>query len=261
VTVANNIQELYRYRALMWALVGRHLSMRYRGSFLGFLWTFLNPLCLMLVYMLVFKYYIRFDGVDNYTIFLFAGLLPWLWVSSAIIEGTSSIASSGHLITKSMFPAHLLPTVAVLTTMINFIISLPLLFVFMLFMGVHIPLTVLFLPVIFVVQLLFLQGISLALSSLNVQFRDVQHIVANLLTFLFFLSPILYPPEVVPDALRFTLDYNPLAVFTICYHNLILDGVLPSVWSMLFLLASVVVSLLAGTLIFNRYREGFAELL
>jgi len=126
----HNIKELYRYRSLVWALVVRHLATRYRGSVLGFMWSFLNPLCLMLIYSLVFKYYIRFSGVENYTIFLFCGLLPWLWFSSSLSESTSSIVSSGHLITKSMFPAHILPTVSVITNLINFILSLPLLFIF-----------------------------------------------------------------------------------------------------------------------------------
>lgn len=256
-----NIKELLNCRALLRALVTRYLAMRYRGSVLGFLWTFLNPLCLMLVYTLVFRYYIRFDSVDNYTIFLFCGLLPWLWVTSGLIEGTTSITSSGHLITKSMFPAQVLPTVSIVTSMVHFLLSLPLLFIFMLVAGMEFHLTLLLVPVLVAVQFLFLYGIILILGALNVYYRDVQHLVGNLLTFLFFLCPILYPREVVPEKFRITLDINPLAVFTECYHRLILDGTLPSGAMVGYLLGFTVVLLLVGNWVFDYYKESFAELL
>lgn len=256
-----NLKQLYKYRSLVWALVLRHLSMRYRGSVLGFLWSLLNPLCFMLVYMVVFRYYIRFDKVDNYTIFLFAGLLPWLWVTSALVEGTSAIVSSGHLITKSMFPAHILPAVSIITTLLHFIFSLPLLFVFMFIFGVTFHWTLFLIPLIIISQLLFLYGLSVGLGALNVYYRDVQHMVGHILTFLFFLSPIIYPREAVPANFQFTLDLNPFAVFTMMYHQVILEGTLPSLGVVTGVLGAIVVSLVVGHAIFNYYREGFAEML
>ncbi len=255
------IKELYKYRALVWALVTRHLASRYRGSALGFLWSFLNPLCLMLVYMLVFKYYIRFNSVDNYTVFLFCGLLPWIWFSSALIEGTNAIVSSGHLVTKSMFPAHLLPTVAVLTSMVHFLFSLPLLFIFMFFYGMSFYATLLLLPFVIVGQFLLLYGATLLLSALNVHLRDVQHVVGNLITFLFFLCPILYPLEVVPEKFRFTMEYNPLALLTIFYHDVIIDGAVPGVLPVVYFSVFSLLVVFLGMKVFSRYRESFAELL
>lgn len=254
-----HLQELYRYRALLGALVLRHLAVRYRGSVLGFLWSFLNPLCLMLVYLLVFRFYIRFDQVENYTLFLFCGLLPWVWSTSALTEGTSSIVSSGHLITKSMFPAHLLPTVAVTTSFINYLLSLPILLLLMLIMGAPLHLSMLALPLVCLLQFLFLLGLSLALGALNVRFRDVQHIVANLLTFLFFLCPIVYPSQAVPERFRFTLELNPIAQLTMFYHQIILDGALPSLHSLIYVLAWTGVVVCLGVIIFDRQREQFAE--
>ena len=255
-----NIKALYKFRALVSALVGRHLSMRYRGSVLGFLWTFLNPLCLMLVYTLVFSYYMRFSQ-PHYAIFLFVGLLPWIWLSSGLLEGTSSIVGGGHLITKSMFPAHVLPLVAVLVNFVNFLLSLPLLFIFMWVSGLAFHWTLLLLPVLFILQALFLYGATLLLASLNVYFRDVQHLLGNILTFLFFLCPIIYPPESVPERLRFTLELNPLALFTTFYHELILEGSVPRVGLVLYLSTFVAMALLAGHLVYERYRERFAEAL
>lgn len=254
-------QELYKFRSLLAALTVRHLAMRYRGSFLGFLWSFLNPLCLMLVYTLVFRYYIRFEQVSNYTVFLFVGLLPWLWFSSALIEGTASIVSGGHLITKSMFPAHILPAVSILTTGVNFILSLPLLFIFMLAFGTSFHLTLIGLPLIFTLQLFFLHGLVIGLAAINVRLRDVQHVLANLLTFIFFLSPIIYPASSIPERFRFTLGLNPFALFTMAYQSMILEGAWPSFSVIAGLCFYTAVTLMFGQLLFNYYRESFAELL
>jgi len=259
--VTELFEELYRYRTLVGALIVRHLSSRYRGSVLGFLWSFLNPLCLMLVYLLVFRYYIRFDQVENYTIFLFCGLLPWICISSWLLEGATSVVSSGHLITKSMFPAQVLPAVAVLTAMINYLLSLPLLFIIMLCSGVSLPVTVVMLPVLCFLQMLLLFGMALLLAALNVYYRDVQHIVGNLLTFAFFLCPILYSRDVVPEAFRFTLDLNPFALLTESYSLVILNGVMPSLWSLSYISMWVLIVLISGAHVFRHYRERFAEAL
>ncbi|NMC63905.1 MAG: ABC transporter permease [SAR324 cluster bacterium] len=258
--MVENLKALYRYRALISALVVRHLSSRYRGSILGFLWSILNPLFLMLVYTLVFRYYMRFDQ-PNYAIFLFVGLLPWLWFASALQEATSSIAGSGHLITKSMFPAHVLPLVSILVNFVNFLLSLPLLFIFMLFSGLTFHWTLLLLPLVLFLQLIFLYGASLALSSLNVYFRDVQHLLGNILTFVFFLCPIIYPPEAVPAKLKFTLVLNPLAAMTTFYHDLILEGKLPPLNTVVYVCAWIGMLLIIGHLIYERYKESFAEAL
>lgn len=258
-----NLREVVKYRALLWALVVRHLAVRYRGSVLGFFWSLLNPLCLMLVYLVVFRFYIRFGEMDSYTytVFLFCGLLPWLWFSSALNEGTAAIVSSGHLITKSMFPAHLLPTVAVLTTMVNFLLSLPILICLMVVFRIPMHATMFLLPLVVVGQALLLYGVCLGLGALNVRLRDVQHLVANLLTFLFFLCPILYPARVVPERFRFTMDYNPLAWLTRFYQELIMEGQVPEIGGVLLFFGAVLTALLVGTAVYDRYRESFAELL
>lgn len=256
-----DFKQILKHRTLIAALVVRHLSMRYRGSLLGFFWSFLSPLCLMAVYTLVFTYYMRSFAVDNYAIFLFTGLLPWIWSSSALQEGTNAIVSSGHLITKSMFPPQILPTVTVLTTLVNFLLSIPLLFIFMAIAGMSFHPTLAVLPVIIVGQFLFLLGVVFALSALNVFFRDVQHIVANILTLIFFLCPIVYPSQAVPEKFRFTVELNPLAAITVLYHQVLIDGVWPSANQIALFSAAIAIALLGGTYIFNRYREGFAELL
>jgi lipopolysaccharide transport system permease protein len=255
------IKQAFKYRALILALAVRHLSIRYRGSALGFLWSFLSPLCLMAVYTLVFTHYVRGFSVDNYAIFLFSGLLPWIWSASALQEGTSSIVSSGHLITKSMFPPQILPIVSVVTTLVNFLLSIPLLFIFMLIAKMSFHATLILLPLLVIGHFLFLLGVVLALSALNVFFRDVQHIIANLLTLIFFLCPIIYPASAVPEQFKFSLDFNPLALITVLYQQILIEGVWPSLFQLGFFTVIIMIALLLGSMIFNRYREGFAELL
>lgn len=243
------------------ALVRRHISARYRGSMLGILWTLLNPLAFMLVYLLVFKYYVRIETVHPYGVFVFAGMLPWLWFSCSINEGASSIASSGHLITKSLFPAEILPIISVFTNAINFVVSLPILFLLMYIFEVQFSSTIFLLPLLFLLQVFILIGITLFVSALNTLYRDVQHIVQHLLNLLFFLLPILYPLSSVPSSLRFTFEYNPIAHLLIAYRLILLDGQVPSLYSWGIMTSFAVVSIALGSWVFSSLRERFAEVL
>lgn len=255
------VLDLFKSKALVVALVTRQLATRYRGSTLGFLWSFLNPLIFMLIYSLVFKYYIRFDDVDNYSIFLFCGLLPWIWTQSSLLEGVSSISGSGHLLTKSLFPAHVLPTVSVITNLINFLLSLPLLFLFMIYFGVQFKATLLLLPFLFIFQSIFLLGLTSMFASLNVYYRDIQHVLGHVLNLTFFLCPILYPITTVPEKFRFTLLINPFALFIDFYHAFILEGRIPSAIQAIYLIFWVAFVFLLGVVIYQNNREDFAEAL
>jgi lipopolysaccharide transport system permease protein len=218
------VARLYRHRALVLAMLVRHLRARYRGSVLGFLWTFLNPILLTAVYSLVFRYYMRID-VPNYAIFLLAGLLPWMWFTAALSEGATSIVGGGTLVTKSLFPVEILPTVVVASHLVNFLFSIPILVVAALIAGARVELAVwpLLVPAI-VLQGALTLGLVLALAALNVHYRDVQHILANLLLVLFFLTPILYPAEKVPADVRWLLWLNPMALLAGIYQAVLFDG-------------------------------------
>ena len=256
--IFEGVRACYDHRALIQNLVARQLRARYRGSVLGFLWTFLNPLLLMLVYSLVFTVYMRVE-MKNYGAFVFAGLLPWLWFVSSLSEGTSSIVSSGGLITKAMFPPEVLPVVAVLTNLMNYILSLPVLMLILLIADVQVGVSLLALPAIMAVQLLLTLGPVFLLSALNVQYRDVQLILANLLTFWFFLCPILYPLANVPEKLHFVALANLMGSLVVSYQDVLFYNRFPA-WDRLFLVALAgVVVLLIGYGVFARHRESFVE--
>jgi len=251
-------RELFAYRALIESLVVRDLKARYRGSVLGFLWTLVNPLLLMVTYTLVFSVYVRV-GMEGYPAFLFCGLLPWTWFSSSLLMGATSIVEGGSLLKKVFFPPQVLPTVTVLANTVNFLLSLPFLFLFLLLFRVKIGWPVLALIPTMAVQLVFTMGLVLLVSALTVRYRDLSHLLSNLLTFWFFLSPIIYPATQVPERFRSIIAINPLAALSIAYQDALFYNRLPS-WEALggtALMAAVVC--LIGIRVFDRFKGSFAE--
>jgi len=255
----SGILEIFKYRVLIQTLVLRELKSRYRGSFLGFLWSFLNPLFLMLVYTLVFSIYIR-NPMEGYPAFLFTGLLPWLWFSTSLMHGTASIRSGGHLIKKVVFPAEVLPIVAVLSNMINFLLSLPILIIFLFVLKVTITPVILLFPLILLIQFTLLIGLTLFLSAINVHLKDVEQILNNLLTLLFFLTPIIYPLTFIPERFRGLLLFlNPLSSLMVAYQDVLFNGRLPDPFGLAYLSFIAILMLFIGYTVFNRFRDTFAE--
>jgi lipopolysaccharide transport system permease protein len=261
MVLKRHLSEVLRFRALTYALVRRYLAIRYRGSSLGFFWSLLNPLCLMAVYTLVFHYYIRFESEEHYSIYLFCGLLPWMWIASSITESSSAIVTSGHLVTKSAFPAHVLPAVQVVTNMVHFVLALPVLVLFMMWAGMSLKVTWVQVPLITVLTFFFLYGIAVGLAALNVFFRDVQHVIANAMSLLFFLCPVVYSASTIPERHRALYMLNPCALIINTYHQAILDGVWVPVSSYGYILLWVLLVNLIGHGVYDFYREDFAEML
>ena len=199
----SNLRQLFRHRALIQILVARDLKARYRGSVLGFFWSFVNPLLLLLVYSLVFNFImprgeLMGDDVDPYAVFLFCGLLPWTWFASSLSDGASVLILNGNLIKKVMFPAEILPVVSVLSNMVHFLFGLPILFGFLWLYGISLrPIELVWFPLVLAVQFVLTLGLAMVLASLTVHFRDIKDLLANVLTLWFFASPIIYPMSLV----------------------------------------------------------------
>jgi lipopolysaccharide transport system permease protein len=255
-----NLRELYQYRALLWSLIQREMKARYRGSMLGFLWTFLNPTLLMIVYAIVFDVYMR-QNIPQYTFYMFVGLLPWIWFSSSVGSGASAISDRRDLLTKVRFPAQVLPATVVLTNLINFLLSLPLMVGLGLFFQ-HVPTwhAVAF-PLVVLVQLMFTLALSYLISALNVAFRDLQHLISNLLTFWFFLTPIIYTANTIPKEIRTAaVLINPMAVLVTAYQAIFYEHRMPDFTALGLVGLVSAVLLWFATSIFERRREEFAEL-
>ncbi len=262
------IIELFRYRALIQSLVGRELKARYRGSFLGFLWSFFNPFLLLCVYTIVFGLILRprdpsFPSPTSYALFLFTGLLPWIWFSSSILESSNVLTVNSGLIKKIMFPAEILPITVVVTNLVNFVLGLPILFLFYIVFAHKITLWVLFLPVCVFLELIFILGLSLMVAPLSVMFKDLQNIIANLITLWFFSTPIIYPfsfPAIQKSpVLKMYLLLNPMTHLIESYHYSLFYGSLPH-WKKLSItfLVSLILFII-GYSIFDRLRDAVSE--
>ena len=254
-----NFRELYQYRGLLFSLVQRELKARYRGSVLGFFWTFLNPTLQMLVYALLFSVYMR-QKMENYTFFMFVGLLPWNWFSSSLAAGASAISDRRDLMTKVRFPAQVLPTTVVVTNLCNYILSLPLMVGLGLFFGEWPTWHVVLFPLVLLTQMCFTLAVVYLVSALNVRFRDLQHIVTNLLMMWFFLTPVLYSVTTIPEAFRQALVHiNPMAILVTSYQAIFYKHQLPDFPPLLALLCAAVALLWMAAQVFERRREEFAE--
>lgn len=258
----DNLRKLMRYRGLIQSLVARDLKARYRGSFLGFFWSFVNPLMLLLIYSFVFATILqnRTEGIQPYAVFMFTGLLPWTWFQSSMNEATGSLISGGNLIKKVLFPAEVLPIVTILANMAHFLLGLPILIIFMIYYGVTPDWTELpWFLVVLLVQFIFTTALALLLSALAVHFRDVKDLVSNLLTFWFFTTPIIYSYQQYPEYKGY-FDLNPFTHLAISYQEILFfDGPFGHKWWLLALGAASVVLFFAAYWVFDRLRDSFAE--
>src|SRR5574344_960184 len=185
-------KELYAYRELLKTNVKKDIRGKYKASFLGVLWSFVNPLLSVLVYAIVFPYIMRVK-TENYLLFLIVGIIPWTFFVMSINQGMTSILSNANIIKKVYFPRIILPISVVTSGVVNFLISCIIILIFVIFSGVPITWHLLWLPVILIVQYVFILGVTIFLSAVNVYIRDIEYIIGFFINMLFYLTPILYP--------------------------------------------------------------------
>ncbi|NWG00260.1 MAG: ABC transporter permease [Thermoanaerobaculaceae bacterium] len=266
VGIQQLLVTLHRQRGLILVLVERELKARYRGTVLGYLWSLLNPILLLAVYSLVFTLVIpaRVPTHVPYPLFLFAGLLPWLFASGAMLDASVVLLDNGPLLKKVMCPPEVFPAVTVISHLVHHLLALPVLFVGI---GVAVlagratfPLTVLLAPLALLPWVVAVSGLVLLIAALAVHFRDLKDLLHNLLSLLFFLTPIIYTPELVPAGmLRRLVLANPVTPMIQVYRDVLLLGRIPplAVWGWASLVALVCWGL--GTAIFMRLRETLVE--
>lgn len=260
----DSLTRLFGYRALIQSLVARDLKARYRGSVLGFFWSFVNPLLLLSIYTFVFTQILEAPRGQHqpYALFMFCGLLPWTWFSSSLVESSTVLISGGNLIRKVLFPAEVLPVVTVFATLVHFCLGLIIVAAAIAYVPeVTVTWTDLgWLPVVMAVQLMLTLGLALLLSVLTVHFRDLRDLVGNLLTLWFWATPIIYPTDIIPERWRPLLNLNPFTHLAIAYQEvLFVDGPYEG-WPRLLLLGVAAFGvLLGGYFVFDRLRDTLPE--
>ena len=251
-------KSLYQYRELLKTNVQKEIRGKYKGSFLGVLWSFLNPLLMVLVYALVFSIILKQD-IPNYIIFLIVGVIPWNFFTTVISQGTNCIWINGGIIKKVFFPREILPVSVVLAGLINFLISCIIILIFVFFSGIGFSWHLIWLPLIAVLQTLFSLGLLFALSAIDVYVRDVEYIISFLLNLLFYATPIIYTAELFPESVRWILYLNPMTHFINAYRNIFYYQTSPSLMSLIYISIFVILFLIFGYLIFKKLERGFAE--
>jgi ABC-type polysaccharide/polyol phosphate export permease len=260
-------RQIFRFRGLLATLTSRELKARYRGSVLGFLWSLANPLLLLAVYTFVFSvvFQPRVAGADPYALFVVGGLFPWIWLSTSALEGSMSLLANSGLIRKAVFPAELLPMVTVLSNLVHLLLAVPILAVAVVtghFLGYPVGGTASFLfPAVLALHIPLVAGLALGASALTAHFKDVRDLLANLLTLLFFLTPILYPIDSLRQfpALFWAVRLNPFTPFTLAYQETLFYGRAPAplLWVQMALVSAVFWAFGAG--LFDRLRETLVE--
>jgi len=258
------IRDMVQYREPLISLVGKEFKVRYKNAALGFLWSILNPLLLMLVLSLVIPIIGR-DFVQNYRYpaFVLCGLIPWTFMSQSLSRGTGAVLENAGLIQKVYFPREIVPLSTVLGCFMSFLPSMVVLFLFMLAFGYWPSVWLVMVPVIVMAELVFVAGIVLATSCMNVYYRDVAYLVESALVIWWWGTPIFYPNSLVGDRVsswvyRLYLA-NPMAATVVSLRQVFLDRRFPDPYLLFVLLLSAVVSLVIGLAIFRRTHSTIAD--
>lgn len=250
--------NIWNYRTLVKKTALSDLKLRYRNSVLGFFWSLLEPLLIFIVLYVVFSYLMRFQ-IAHYQLFLLLGIIIWRFLEEGTTMSMNSIVGKPSLIKKVYFPRESLIVSACLTALIMSILELLVFGVFMLFSGVMPTINAVAFPAIFLFQFLLITGLSLALASLNVYYRDVQYIWAVVLRAGFFATPIIYPASLYPEEYAWVFMLNPMARLVEAARGSLIYGSFPSLLDTAYIFAGGVALVLIGYAIFTRLEPKFAE--
>ncbi|UOF91485.1 ABC transporter permease [Fodinisporobacter ferrooxydans] len=251
-------KEIYQYRQMLRSLILTDLRTRYKGSFLGFLWTFINPLLTLIVYTVIFSTIMRVN-IAHYSMFMFVGLLPWIYFSTGLQNSAGSIIRQSNLVKKIYFPRIILPLATVGAALINYLLSLLIMIPALYTSGIFLKWIVIYFLLILLVETILTVSLSILISALNVYFRDLEHILGILLMVWFYFTPIIYVDKMIPEKYKMWFALNPLKPIIESYQNIFLYGVPPQLSSLTKIGLLSVIILIISILIFEKLQKWFAE--
>lgn len=251
-----HVSTFWRYKWLLYELVLRDLKIKYRSSVLGYLWSLLNPLMMMTVLTIVFSTLFRFD-IPNYPVYLLSGQLIYSFFSEATNMSMSSIINSASLIKKVYMPKYIFPVSRVLSSFVTLLLSLLAMVIVMVVTKVKFNWVILFFPIPLIYILVFSIGMGLLLSVLAVYFRDVIHLYSVLLSAWMYLTPIMYPINMVPDYVKRFIFWNPMYYFVEIFRQIVLYGEWPSLEMHLICLGFALLALVTGLFVFYKNQKNF----
>lgn len=257
--IRNMFKNLYSYRQLLKSNVRKEIRGKYKGSFLGVLWSFVNPLLMTLVYAIVFPFILK-NTEPHYVTYLVIGILPWNFFTTVINQGTTTVLINGGILKKVYFPREILPISVNLSGIINFFISCLVMCLFLIFSGIGFSKFIFLFPLVVLIQFILQQAIIFITSSINVYVRDLEYIINFIISMLFYATPILYTADMFSgSSLAWVIKINPVAIIINAYRDIFYYQTMPNISLLLFALAGSIILLYFGLVIFRKLEKGFAE--
>lgn len=266
LTVAGELRGLVEYKELIRNLVVRDLKIKYKGSVLGFFWSLINTLIMLMVYWFVFTIVFYVD-IENFPVYFILGYLPWNFFVASLMTSCSSIVDNAGLIKKVYFPRMIIPLSIVLSSFVQFLLTFIVLVPALWWFDIRLNLSIVALPGVMLLHILFTAGICFFVATIYVYFRDTKHFLEILVAIWFWATPIVYPMTKVtnanaPELVKKLLLYNPMTQFVNAYRDVLFDPVVfPSPRRWIALGAVTLVTLVVGFWVFHRQQSKFAETL
>lgn len=256
--MVSTLREIIKYRDMVKYLVRADLRGRYKGSALGFLWTFVNPLMLVVIYTVIFGTILKVS-IHNYTLYLLAGLLPWTMFQTTVVSSSTVVMRNSNLVKKIYFPRQVLPFSVVLSNTINYLYSMIIMVFAMVVFRAHFSTAIVVFPLILVLQVLVMSGFALFFAAVNVYYRDIEHILTVLMTGWFYITPILYTLKIIPEKDRIWFYLNPMTSFVQGYVNILYYGKWPQRIDLFSGSLWAVIGFCLGWIVFSKLSRNFAE--
>ena len=253
-------KEISHFEEMIKSWTRKELRTRYKGSFLGFLWTFVNPLLQLVVYSLIFPFIMKFSQ-ENYAMFMFVALVPWNFFTASLQGSSGLIIWNDSLVTKVYFPREVLPISYTLSGLCNMIFSYMIVIPMLIIFGVPLTWNLLWLPVLFVIQTILCLGLAFIVSSINVYFRDLENLIAVGTLALYFLSPVMYDISAIPEKFHKIIYINPMTSLLVMYRDVTFRGIAIDLSLLLFSVVYSIIICLLGWKIFIVLQKKFTEIL
>ncbi len=263
LSLLKEIKDVIKWHELLWQMVGREVKTRYKQSILGYFWVILNPMAQMMVMSFAFSIILRVPtnaaGNIPYSIFLFVALLPWNLFANSLSSASASLVSSSSLITKVYFPRTILVISTILAKIVDFLFASTILITYMLVYQIPVTINILWIIPIFFIQQIFTLGLSLFFAASNLIYRDIQYLLSLILLLWMYLTPVIYPADLVPERFRIIFQLNPMAVIINAYRQTILGGGAPNYSSIIIAFLLSLLVLILGLSYFKSREKLFAD--
>ena len=252
------IKDLYEYREFLKTSVKKDIRGKYKGAWLGVLWSFINPLLTLMVYAIIFPLIMK-SKIPNYLMYLMTGMMPWNFFTGAINSAAYSIIANAGIIKKVYFPREVIPVSIVLSNAIMFCITCVIILVFLIFTGVGFSWYMLFFPIILFLEMFLLMGFSFILSAITVYAQDVSHIVNVILMAAFYGTPIVYDASAIPERYKFILYLNPMTPIVTAFRDILFYKQMPDWIELGWVFVFCIFLFYIGLAIFRKLQKGFVE--